>query len=126
MAPLIFAAIRIKFLPCRAAYRSPRPRDTCHRAAGLQATTRQLYTEIRKSNTGQTMDDADQSDRLAKLKDAVRRRSARQSQMHQLLSQDKTDIEDKIATVRTVQREDRTRVISAITSLMGQNGHKPD
>lgn len=72
------------------------------------------------------MDEADQQKRLARLKEDERRRSARQSEMHSMLSRDDAGIDDKVAAVKTVQREDKTRVISAISSLMGRNGGKPD
>ena len=66
------------------------------------------------------MDDGEQQ-RLARLKDDERRRSARQSAMRRMLSQDDAALEDKVAAVKTVQREDRTRVISAITTMLGQD-----
>lgn len=72
------------------------------------------------------MDDAEQKDRLARLKSAERRRSARQSAIHQMLSTDSDGIEDKVAAVKTVQREDKTRVVSAISGLMGQDSRKTD
>jgi hypothetical protein len=71
------------------------------------------------------MDDADQKERLGRLKSAERRRSARETAIQQMLSKDSTGIDEKVATVKTVQREDKTRVISAISSLMGRNGGKP-
>ena len=72
------------------------------------------------------MGDSDQQTRLARLRHAERRRSARQSAMRQLLSGDNAAIEDKIAAVKTVQHEDKTRVVSAISGLMGRDGRKPD
>ena len=35
-------------------------------------------------------------------------------------------MEDKVAAVKTVQREDKTRVLSAISGLMGQDSRKTD
>ena len=66
------------------------------------------------------MDDAEQQ-RLARLKDDERRRSARHSAMRRMLSQDDAALEDKIAAVKTVQREDKTRVVSAVSALLGQD-----
>ena len=72
------------------------------------------------------MDDAEQNERLARLKGAERRRSARQSAIHQMLSKGSDGIEDKVAAVKTVQREDKSRVLSAISGLMGQDSRKTD
>ena len=66
------------------------------------------------------MDDGEQQ-RLARLKDDERRRSARQTAMRKLLSQDDAALEDKVAVVKTVQREDKTRVVSAISAMLGQD-----
>ena len=66
------------------------------------------------------MDDGEQQ-RLARLKDDERRRSARQSAMRRMLSQDDAALEDKVAAVKTVQREDKTRVVSAISAMLGQD-----
>ena len=66
------------------------------------------------------MDDGERK-RLARLKDDERRRSARQSAMHRMLSQDDTALEDKVAAVKTVQKEDKTRVVSAISAMLGQD-----
>lgn len=72
------------------------------------------------------MDDAQQKERLARLRSAERRRSARQSAIHRMLSKDSTGIEDKVAAVKAVQREDKARVLSAISGLMGQDSRKTD
>ena len=72
------------------------------------------------------MNDAEQKERLARLKSAERRRSARQSAIHRMLSRDGAGIEDKVAAVKTVQREDKTRVLSAISGLMKQDSRKTD
>ncbi|MEK9856406.1 MAG: hypothetical protein VW495_16515 [Rhodobiaceae bacterium] len=66
------------------------------------------------------MDDGEQQ-RLARLKDDERRRSARQTAMRKLLSQDDAALEDKVAAVKTVQKEDKTRVVSAISTMLGQD-----
>ena len=66
------------------------------------------------------MDDGEQQ-RLARLKDDERWRSARQTAMRKLLSQDDAALEDKVAAVKTVQREDKTRVVSAISTMLGQD-----
>ena len=66
------------------------------------------------------MDDGKQQ-RLARLKDDERRRSARQSAMRRMLSKDDAALEDKVAAVKTVQREDKTRVVSAISIMLGQD-----
>ena len=66
------------------------------------------------------MDDGEKQ-RLARLKDDERRRSARQSAMRRMLSQDDAALEDKVAVVKTVQREDKTRVVSAISAMLGQD-----
>ncbi len=63
------------------------------------------------------MDDGEQQ-RLARLKDDERRRSAR---MRRMLSQDDAALEDKVAAVKTVQREDNTRVVSAISAMLGRD-----
>ena len=66
------------------------------------------------------MDDGKQQ-RLARLKDDERRRSARQSAMRRMLSQEDAALEDKVAAVKTLQREDKTRVVSAINAMLGQD-----
>ena len=66
------------------------------------------------------MDDGEQQ-RLARLKDDERRRSARQSAVRRILSQEDAALEDKVAAVKTVQKEDKTRVISAISAMLGQD-----
>ena len=66
------------------------------------------------------MDDGEKQ-RLERLKDYERRRSARQSAMRRMLSQDDAALEDKVAAVKTVQREDKTRVVSAISAMLGQD-----
>ena len=66
------------------------------------------------------MDDSEKQ-RLARLKDDERRRSARQSAMRRMLSQDDAALEDKVAAVKTVQRENKTRVVSAISAMLGQD-----
>ena len=66
------------------------------------------------------MDDAEQQ-RLARLKDDERRRSARQSAMRRMLSQDDAALEDKVAAVKTVQREDKNRVVSVVSAMLGQD-----
>ena len=66
------------------------------------------------------MDDGEQQ-RLARLKDDERRRSARQSAMRRMLSQEDASLEEKVAAVKTLQREDKTRVVSAISAMLGQD-----
>ena len=66
------------------------------------------------------MDDGEQQ-RLARLKDDERRRSARQSAMRRMLSQEDAALEDKVAAVKTVQREDKTRVVAAISTMLAQD-----
>ena len=66
------------------------------------------------------MDDGEQQ-RLARMKDDERRRSARQTAMRKLLSQDDAALEDKVAAVKTIQKEDKTRVVSAISTMLGQD-----
>ncbi len=66
------------------------------------------------------MDDGEQQ-RLARLKDDERLRSARKTAMRKLLSQDDAALEDKVAAVKTVQKEDKTRVVSAISTMLGQD-----
>jgi len=66
------------------------------------------------------MDDSEQQ-RLARLKDDERRRSARQSAIRRMLSQEDAALEDKVAAVKTLQREDKTRVVSAINAMLGQD-----
>ena len=66
------------------------------------------------------MDDGEQQ-RAARLKDDERRRSARHSAMRRMLSQDDAALEDKVAAVKTVQREDKTRVVSAISTMLEQD-----
>ena len=66
------------------------------------------------------MNDGEQQ-RLARLKDDEKRRSARQSAIRRMLSLDDAALEDKVAAVKTVQREDKTRVLSAISAMLGQD-----
>ena len=66
------------------------------------------------------MDDGEQQ-RIARLRDDERRRSARHSAMRRMLSRDDAALEDKVAAVKTVQREDKTRVVSAINAMLGQD-----
>jgi len=66
------------------------------------------------------MDDGKQQ-RLARLKDDEKRRSAWQLAMRRMLSQEDAALEDKVAVVKTVQREDKTRVVSAISAMLGQD-----
>ena len=66
------------------------------------------------------MDDGEQQ-RIARLRDDERRRSARHSAMRRMLSQDDAALEDKVAAVKTVQREDKTRVVLAISTMLGQD-----
>ena len=66
------------------------------------------------------MDDGEQQ-RLARLKDDERRRSARHSALRRMLSQDDAALEDKVAAVKTVQREDKKRGVSAISAMLGQD-----
>ena len=66
------------------------------------------------------MDDGEQQ-RLARLQDDERRRSARHSAMRRMLSQDDAALEDKVAAVKTVQREDKTRVVLAISTMLGRD-----
>ena len=66
------------------------------------------------------MDDGEQQ-RLASLQDDERRRSARHSAMRRMLSQDDAALEDKVAAVKTVQREDKTRVVLAISTMLAQD-----
>ena len=41
--------------------------------------------------------------------------------MRRMLSQDYATLEDKVAAVKTVQKEDKTRVVSAISAMLGQH-----
>ena len=41
--------------------------------------------------------------------------------MRRMLSQDDAALEDKVAAVKTVQKEDKTRVVSAISAMLGQD-----
>jgi len=66
------------------------------------------------------MDDSEQQ-RLVRLREGEKRRSARQSAMRRMLSQQGSALEDKVAAVKTVQKEDKTRVVSAITTMLGQD-----
>ena len=66
------------------------------------------------------MDDGEQQ-RLTRLKDDERRRLARQSAIRRMLSQDDAALEDKVAAVKTVQRKDKTRVVLAISTMLGQD-----
>ena len=66
------------------------------------------------------MDDGEQQ-RLARLKDDERRRSARHSALRRMLSQDDAALEDKVAAVKTVQREDKNRVVSVVSAMLGQD-----
>ena len=66
------------------------------------------------------MDDGEQQ-RLTRLKDDERRRLARQSAIRRMLSQDDAALEDKVAALKTVQKEDKTRVVSAISAMLGQD-----
>ena len=66
------------------------------------------------------MDD-DEQQRFSRLKDDERRRSARQLAMRRILSQDDAALEDKVAAMKTIQKEDKTRVVSAISAMLGQD-----
>ena len=66
------------------------------------------------------MDDGEQQ-RLTRLKDDERRRLARQSAIRRMLSQDDAALEDKVAALKTVQKEDKTRVVSAISAMLEQD-----
>jgi len=70
------------------------------------------------------MDDTDRDERLAKLKQAQRRHSARGAAVHKLLEMNESDIEDKIAAVKAIQQTDRPRVMSAFSRLMSQSDDK--
>ena len=41
--------------------------------------------------------------------------------MRRLLSQNDAALEDKVAAVKTVQKEDKTRVVSAISTMLRQD-----
>ena len=66
------------------------------------------------------MDDGEQQ-RLTRLKDDERRRLARQSAIRRMLSQDDAALEDKVAALKTVQKKDKTRVVSAISAMLEQD-----
>ena len=66
------------------------------------------------------MDDAEQN-RLVRLREDEKRRSARQVAMRRMLSLEGAALEDKVAAVKTVQKEDKTRVVSAISTMLGQD-----
>ena len=69
-------------------------------------------------------DDADNRARLDRLKQAQQRDSARDAALRRMLESQGTDIEDKIAAVKTVQKTNRPRVLSAFTSLLNQDDDK--
>ena len=70
------------------------------------------------------MNDGDQDQRLAKLKQAQRQQSARGAAVKKLLETGGDGIEDKVAAVKTIQKADRPRVMSAFSRLLGQDDQK--
>ena len=66
------------------------------------------------------MDDGERK-RLARLKDDEKTAIGPASAMRRMLSQDDAALEDKVAAVKTVQKEDKTRVVSAISTMLGQD-----
>ena len=70
------------------------------------------------------MNDGDQDQRLAKLKQAQRRQSARGAAVQKLLETGNSGIDDKVAAVKTIQQTDRPRVMSAFSRLLGQDDPK--
>ena len=71
------------------------------------------------------MDDTDRDQRLARLKQAQRQQSAHGAAVQTLLETSTNGIEDKVAAVKTLQKVDRPRVMSAFSRLLGQD-RKPD
>ena len=70
------------------------------------------------------MNDGEQDQRLAKLKQAQRQQSARGAAVQKLLETGGDGIEDKVVAVKTIQKADRPRVMSAFSRLLGQDDQK--
>jgi len=66
-------------------------------------------------------DETEQKARLARLKQAQRRQSAHGAAVKRMLEASADRIEDKVATVKTMQKTDGPRVLSAINSLLRQD-----
>ena len=66
----------------------------------------------------------DASGRLARLKREQRSRSGTESALKQLLTSGDRTADDKIATVKAVQKIDQRRVLSAVRNLLDDDGAK--
>ena len=78
------------------------------------------------ANRGQdVMDESDRDRQLAKLKQAQRQKSAREAAVRHMLDTNGNRIEDKVAAVKTLQKTDRPRVISAFSRLLNED-QKPE
>jgi len=64
------------------------------------------------------MTDPEHAARLAKLKQAQRQQSAREDALRRMLEPQGGDIDDKVAAVKTAQKADNRRVLSAFNQLM--------
>lgn len=64
----------------------------------------------------------DASRRLARLKREQRGRSGTESALNQLLTSGDRTADDKIATVKAVQKVDQRRVLSAVRNLLDDDG----
>ena len=62
--------------------------------------------------------------RLARLKREQRNRSGTESALKQLLARGDRTADDKLATVKAVQKVDQRRVLSAVRHLLDDDGGK--
>lgn len=67
------------------------------------------------------MTDDDTRRRLARLKRDQRARSAPDAALQQLLAGKDRSADDKLATVKAVQKTDQRRVLSAVRHLLGDD-----
>ena len=70
------------------------------------------------------MTDENQTERLARMRQAQRQKSARDDAVNHMLEAKGDGIEDKVAAVKTIQKTDRPRVLSAFSRLMNQSDDK--
>ena len=70
------------------------------------------------------MTDENQKERLARMQQAQRETSARSAAVRRMLEADGAGIENKVAVVKTIQKTDRPRMLSAFNRLMNQTDDK--
>lgn len=70
------------------------------------------------------MTDENQTERFARMRQVQRQKSARDDAVNHMLEAKGDGIEDKVAAVKTIQKTDRPRVLSAFSRLMNQSDDK--